>query len=293
MTMKASKSLQNRSALITGSSQGIGRTIAEEFLRQGASVALCARDAALLAQTAAALGPWAGPGQRIVARACDVSRKDQVESLVGWAVEELPGLDILVNSAGIYGPKGPLEDNDWDDWVRTIEIDLLGAALLFRGIIPHLKKRGSGKIIQLSGGGATAPLARISAYAASKAGVVRLVETLAVELGPHHIEINSIAPGALNTRMLDEVLAAGPQAVGEAFYQRALQQKETGGAPLGRGAELAVFLASRASDGITGRLISAVWDQWEELAEHRDELASSDIFTLRRILPGDRGKAWK
>ena len=285
--------LQGRCALITGGSQGIGRTIAEEFLRHGASVALCARAAALIAETAKALAPLAGPGQRIVARPCDVSRKDQVESLVAWALGEFPALDILVNSAGIYGPKGALEDNDWDEWVRTIEIDLLGAALLFRSIIPHLKKRGAGKIIQLSGGGATAPLPRISAYAASKAAVVRLVETLAVELAPHHIDVNSIAPGALNTRMLDEVLVAGPQKVGEDFYKKALQQKETGGAPLGRGAALAVFLASRASDGITGRLISAGWDQWEDLPEHRDELAKSDIYTLRRIVPGERRKGWK
>ena len=284
--------LRGRGAIITGSNQGLGRAIAEEYVRQGASVALCARDAKLLAETAAALAPLAGPGQKIVARPCDVSRKTDVESLMAWAIAEIPDLDILVNSAGIYGPKGLLEDNGWDEWVRTIEINLLGAVLLFRGIIPHLKKRGGGKIIQLSGGGATAPLPRISAYAASKAAVVRLVETVAVELAPAHIDVNAIAPGALNTRMLDEVLDAGPNVVGEDFYKKALQQRETGGAPLSRGAELAVFLASPASDGITGRLISAVWDRWEDLPLHRDDLTKSDIFTLRRITPSDRGKAW-
>jgi NAD(P)-dependent dehydrogenase (short-subunit alcohol dehydrogenase family) len=285
--------LQGRGALITGSSQGLGRAIAQEYVRQGASVALCARDAKLLAETAAELAPLAGPRQKIVTRPCDVSRKSEVEALVGWATAEIPNLDILVNSAGVYGPKGLLEDNDWDQWLHTIEINLLGTALLFRAIVPHLRKLGSGKIIQLSGGGATAPMPRISAYAASKAGVVRLVETLAVELTPAHIDVNAIAPGALNTRMLDEVLAAGPQVVGEEFYKKALQQRDNGGAPLSRGADLAVFLASRSSDGITGRLISAVWDQWDELPSHRDELAKSDIFTLRRIIPADRGKAWK
>jgi NAD(P)-dependent dehydrogenase (short-subunit alcohol dehydrogenase family) len=286
-------SLAGRSALIAGSSQGLGRAIAEEFLRQGASVALCARDAALLAATSTALEPLAGAGQRILLRPCDVSRKAEVEALVGWAVGELPELDILVNSAGVYGPKGLLEDNDWDEWVRAIEIDLLGAVLLCRSIIPHLKRRGAGKLIQLSGGGATAPLPRLSAYAVSKAAVVRLVETLAVELAPHRIDVNAIAPGALNTRMLDEVLEAGPEAVGEDFHQKALEQKARGGAPLVKGAALAVFLASRASDGITGRLISAVWDRWEELADHRSELAGSDIYTLRRIVPADRGKSWQ
>lgn len=285
--------LQGRSALITGSNQGLGRAIAEEYVRQGASVALCARDTKLLVETAAAFAPLAGPGQTITTRSCDVSRKSEVESLITWATTELPNLDILVNSAGIYGPKGLLEDNDWDEWLRTVEINLMGTALLFRGIVPHLRRRGGGKIIQLSGGGATSPMPRISAYAASKAAVVRLVETVALELAPAHIDVNAIAPGALNTRMLDEVLAAGPQAVGEDFYKKALQQKDNGGAPLSRGADLAVFLASRSSDGITGRLLSAVWDQWQELPQRREELAKSDIFTLRRIVPSDRGKAWK
>ncbi len=124
------KRLQGRSALITGSNQGLGRAIAEEYLRQGASVALCARNTTLLAETAAALGPLAGPGQKIVTRPCDISRKDQVEALVAWAIAELPNLDILVNSAGVQGSKGLLEDNDWDEWLATIQINLLGAVLL-------------------------------------------------------------------------------------------------------------------------------------------------------------------
>ncbi|HEX5000045.1 MAG TPA: SDR family oxidoreductase, partial [Terriglobia bacterium] len=149
-----------------------------------------------------------------------------------------------------------------------------------------------GKIIQLSGGGATNPLPRISAYAASKAAVVRLAETLAEELRDSHVDVNAIAPGALNTRLLDEVLEAGPAKVGARFYERSLQQKREGGAPLYRGADLAVFLASAASDGITGKLLSAVWDPWERLAEHADELRSTDIYTLRRIVPKDRGATW-
>ena len=104
--------------------------------------------------------------------------------------------------------------------------------------------------------------------------------------------MNCIAPGALNTRMLDEVLEAGPDAVGAEFYRKALDQKAKGGAGLDRGAALAVFLGSRESDGITGRLISAVWDPWSTLPERVNDLTSSDIYTLRRIVPGDRGKDW-
>jgi NAD(P)-dependent dehydrogenase (short-subunit alcohol dehydrogenase family) len=152
-----------------------------------------------------------------------------------------------------------------------------------------MKPRCYGKIVNLSGGGATAPLPRLSAYAASKAAVVRLTETLAEELRAFRIDVNAIAPGALNTRMLQEVLEAGPVAVGEAFYNKALRQHESGGVPLEEGARLCVYLASGESDGITGKLISAQWDPWDKLHRWKDHISESDVFTLRRIIPEDRG----
>jgi NAD(P)-dependent dehydrogenase (short-subunit alcohol dehydrogenase family) len=200
-------------------------------------------------------------------------------------------VQILVNNAGIYGPLGRIEDIEWSDWVRAIEINLLGSVLMVRAILPQFRANHYGKIIQLSGGGATNPLPRISAYAASKAAIVRFAETLAEEGREDHIDVNSIAPGPLNTRLLDEVLEAGPERVGESFYARAVKQKEDGGAPVERSAALAVFLASAASDGITGKLLSALWDPWEKLTSHRDEM-NSDIYTLRRIVPKDRGLPW-
>jgi NAD(P)-dependent dehydrogenase (short-subunit alcohol dehydrogenase family) len=286
------KMLEGRAALIAGASQGLGKEIAAGYLRQGASIAICARDAVTLEATRAELLPLASGAQRIVARPCDVSKPDQISALVEYALATFPELDILVNSAGLYGPKGPIEDNDWAAWTQAIEIDLYGAVLLCRALVPHMKKRGYGKIVQLSGGGATNPLPRLSAYATAKAAVVRFCETLALEVAAHRIDVNCIAPGALNTRMLDEVLAAGPDVVGEKFYKKSLEQKESGGAGLEHGAALAVFLGSRDSDGITGRLISALWDPWQDLPSRKSELADSDIYTLRRILPADRGKEW-
>jgi len=266
--------LAGRTALIAGASQGLGLAIARAFVAEGARVIVCARDVSAVSR-------------ELDAHRCDVSKPDEVTALIA----QLPALDILVNCAGIYGPKGVFEDNDWSAWVQAIEIDLFGAVLLCRAVVPQMKRRGHGKIIQLSGGGATAPLPRLSAYAAAKAAVVRFAETIAVELAPHRIDVNCIAPGALNTRMLQEVLDAGPAAVGEEFYNKALAQQQSGGASLEHGAALAVFLASAASDGITGKLISAVWDPWAELPEHAAELAG-DIYTLRRIVPADRGKSW-
>ena len=286
------KPLAGRSALIAGASQGLGREIAAAYVGGGASVMLCARDAAMLDATLTELVPLAGACQRVVARQCDVSKPDQVSALVEAALATFPALDILVNSASIYGPKGPVEDNDWATWVQAIEINLYGAVLLCRALVPHLKRRRYGKIVQLSGGGATTPLPRLSAYAAAKAAVVRFAETLAHELVPYRIDVNCIAPGVLNTSMLDEILAAGPDVVGQDFYDRSKKQKESGATPLAKGTALAVYLASPASDGITGRLLSAVWDPWPDLARHKEALAGSDIYTLRRIVPKDRGEDW-
>src|SRR4030095_1317590 len=173
-----------------------------------------------------------------------------------------------------------------------MEINLFGVLLPCRAVVPHFKQAGRGKIIVLSGGGATNPLPNISSYAASKAAVVRLMETLAEELRPHHVDVNAIAPGALATRLVDEVLAAGPDKVGAAFYEKNRQWKDKGATPLELGASLAAWLSSAESDGITGKLLSAQWDPWRTLPQHREELARSDIYCLRRIVPEDRGKKW-
>lgn len=286
------KPLGGRTALITGASQGLGLAIARACVEAGANVMMCARDADLLDRARAEVAAVASPGQAVLARPADVSRRDHVEQLTAVTLSAFPQLHILVNNAGVYGPMGLIEDVDWDAWVRAIEINLFGSILMCRALLPHFKNHRYGKIIQLSGGGATNPLPRISAYAASKAAVVRFAESLALEVKDDGIDVNSIAPGALNTRLLDEVLAGGPDRVGQAFYERSLTQKQQGGAPLDRGAGLAVFLGSAASDGITGKLLSAVWDPWETLDQHRADLQRTDVYTLRRIVPADRGFDW-
>jgi NAD(P)-dependent dehydrogenase (short-subunit alcohol dehydrogenase family) len=284
--------LEGRTALITGANQGLGLAIARAYVEAGASVFLCARDAARLDRARSEVAALASPGQMVLARPADVSREDDVARLAEAALEAFPRLHVLVNNAGVYGPIGRVEDAPWDAWVRAIEINLFGSILMCRAVLPHFRENRYGKIVQLSGGGATNPLPRISAYAVSKAAIVRYAETLAEEVRGTGIDVNSIAPGALNTRMLDEILQAGPEKVGQAFYERSVKQKETGGAPLDKGADLALFLASSASDGITAKLISAVWDDWEHWPEHLNELSSSDVYTLRRIAGRDRGFEW-
>lgn len=284
--------LSGRGAVISGASQGLGFAIAEAFVAAGADVMLCARDAEALEAARARLASLARPEQKVLAKPLDVGRLEQVTEFAAQTLELLPKLNVLVNNAGVYGPMGRIDTVSPAAWAEAVQINLLGSVYLSAALTPHFRAQRYGKIIQLSGGGATAPLPRLSAYAASKAAVVRFAETLALELREDGIDVNSIAPGALNTRLLDEVLAAGPDQVGTDFHARAIEQKRAGGAPLERAAALAVFLASEASDGITGRLISAIWDPWEDLPNHRAELGESDVYTLRRIVPRDRGFPW-
>jgi NAD(P)-dependent dehydrogenase (short-subunit alcohol dehydrogenase family) len=286
------KVLTGKVAIITGANQGLGLEIARKFILAGADVLLCARNAYLLQEVQIELNKLTASDQKICIKAGDVSNETDVKAIVNEAMAKLGGCHILVNNAGIYGPKGEVEAVDWAEWIKAIEINVYGSVLMCREVIPHFKAQGYGKIIQLSGGGATNPLPRLSAYAVSKAAIVRFTETLAEEVRDCSIDVNAIAPGALNTRMLDEILEAGPEKVGHDFFERSLKQKASGGAPLNLGAELAVFLASIASDGITGKLISAIWDNWEHWPEHLNELSSSDVYTLRRITGRDRGFSW-
>ena len=148
------------------------------------------------------------------------------------------------------------------------------------------------KIVCFSGGGATKPRPNFSAYGAAKAAVVRLVETVAEEERGKPVDINAVAPGAIYTHLTDEVIALGPGVVGESEHQAALLQKTAGGAPMARALDLVEWLLSPASDGISGRLISAQWDPWPELERHKGELAAGDVYTLRRITPEERGQSW-
>ena len=292
MTVAQEKLLKDKVAIITGASEGLGFEIAKQFTLEGASLFICSRNEKKLGLAELKLKELMDESQSITGMIVDVSEKNKCEEFVNLAINHHQKIDILVNNAGVYGPFGEVNQKNWNDWVQTLQINFFGSVYMSSLVVPIMKKREKGKIIQLSGGGATNPLPFISAYACSKAAIVRYIETLAEELRDFNIDVNSIAPGALNTRMLEMILDAGPSNVGQDFYEKSKQQKETGGVSLELGANLAVFLASEKSNRITGKLISAVWDNWQVWPEHISELNTSDLYTLRRIAGRDRGKKW-
>jgi 3-oxoacyl-[acyl-carrier protein] reductase len=272
--------LQHRVALITGAGRGIGRAITLAYAREGATLALAARTLDELehtAQAAQSLGATTG-----IVRV-DVSDPTQVDDMVRQAVERFGTIDILVNNAGIAGPVGPLQENDVAAWIRTIQVNLIGTYLCCRAVLPIMRQQNRGKIINLSGAGATTAWRHLSAYGASKVAVVRLTETLALELEGSNIQVNALGPGSIHTQMWEE-LRDGARTAGDAQLY-ALGQRVTsgGGAATEQATALAVFLASDASGTLSGRLISAVTDDFPSLPAQISHIMSSDALTLRRV----------
>jgi NAD(P)-dependent dehydrogenase (short-subunit alcohol dehydrogenase family) len=278
---------EERYCLITGASRGLGKVLAKHFWQRGWNLILLARSQQVLSEVVHSLGERSR--QSLHAIVANLAHPEEIERVVETAKSLVPRLDTLINNAGIQGSVGPVWENDWKEWLETLHVDLIAPVELCRRIVPWMIGNGSGSIISLSGGGATGPRVNFSAYATAKTGLVRFSETLAEELKPHNIRVNCIAPGAMGTAMMEEVIAKGEAATGKQEYENAVRILRQGGASMQQVAELCHFLASDASRGITGKLVSAVWDDWEHWPEHIDELRTSDVYTLRRITGRDRG----
>ena len=198
-------------------------------------------------------------------------------------VERFGRIDVLVNNAGNSGPIGPLQGNDIDDWVNTINVNLTGTFLVCRAIIPVMLAQSVGKIINLSGAGATNAWSNMSAYCSSKAAVVRLTEVLAQELDGKGITVNALGPGSVHTSMWDKMTEEAAQAGADFIHQLGLRVTSGGGASIDECAELAVWLASDESGPLTGRLISAATDDFRGLPPRIEEIMAGDAYTLRRV----------
>ena len=279
--------LENKCALITGGSAGLGYEISKAFLKAGCDIFITGRDEEKLKRALNQLS-LEYPQRKIKALSSDVSSEKDCEHIIDSFIGEFKRIDILVNNAGVYGPFGSISKDNWKDWKEAIKINLFGSVYLASLVSELMKQNNFGKIIQLSGGGATNPLPYISSYAASKAAVVRYIETLAVELEEFNIDVKAIAPGALNTSLLDDILKNGKGKIDEKFYEKQLELKKTGGVSMNYGVDLCLFLASEKSNGLTGKLISALWDNYKDWMKNIDEVTNSDLYTIRRIVGKDR-----
>lgn len=275
--------------LITGGGRGIGRAIAEACAEAGYQVAISARSRPELEETAARIQ---AKGQVCKAFPCDVSSAESVLQLVRSVESELGTLYGLVCAAGIYGEIGPFWQIPIDAWESALDVNLKGTARAVHAALPGMMKQKKGRVILFSGGG-QGPLPSFSPYATSKGAIWRLTETLGAELAPFNIFTNAIAPGAVNTTFLENLIAAGPEKVGQEAYQKALDQKKKGGQPPEKAAALCLYLLSERSTGLYGKILSAIWDDYENFATHfgdLEQMSRTDIFSVRRVVESKEAK---
>ena len=264
--------------ILTGASSGIGSAIFEALVSDGHIVFACARRSELLAKVTdghpTAYG-WL----------CDVSDEDQVTEFISKVKSVTPYVDVLINCAGSYGTIGPIDQTDSNEWFKTMQVNLFGTYLMCKHSLPLLSESDSPQIINMAGGGAFSPLPNYSAYAASKAAVVRLTECLAMELSSRGIMVNAVAPGFVVTNIHEATMEAGEKRAGKLIYNKTRVLMEEGGVPISNVISFIRYILSGELLGLTGKTIALNFDRWQTPAfKHNvEEISRSDLFSLRRF----------
>lgn len=278
--------LKNKAILITGANRGLGLAIAKCFWTQGADLVLVVRLKKYIAELKKVFEKRKNQTIKVVA--VDFSSKRAVTAFLKNKTV-FKKIDVLVNNAAIHGPIGNFAELNMDAWEQAFSVDFFVPARLTQAVLPFMQKKKKGKIINISGGGATGSRPFFTAYAAAKTALARFTEILAEEFPM--VQVNGIAPGVMKTQLLSEMLQAGPEVIGKTEFEKA-EKAAVAEDSMKNAVELALYLATDESNGISGKIISAIWDPWKTLHQHTEALKNSDVYTLRRIVPKDRGMSW-
>ena len=275
--MANQRQLEGRVAVVTGGGRGIGRAIALAYAAEGAKLTLAARTSAELRETADTI--MSRYGTEVHTVVTDVSSRLQVDNMVDSALERYGSIDVLVNNAGNLGPVGRLWENDPDEWERTIAIHVFGTYYGCRAVIRHMLDRGCGRIVNMSGVGGP----NVIAYDVAKMSIANLTENLALELADTAITVNAISPGSIHTRMWEETRDQALKIGDTAMYQQGVEVTSGKGASIERAAQLAVFLGSDSCGKLSGRLVRAAIDHFEDFPSQTDRIMSSEALLMRRV----------
>ncbi len=278
--------LKDKVAIITGGSRGIGKAIAERFAQEGCNIMLASRTKSELEKTAESIKMKFTV--KISSYRTDIGYENEVASLIQKTIAKFGKIDILVNNAAIVGPTGEISHINGQEFFNTLKNNIGGTVFCTKAVIPHMKAQKQGCIINLSGGGGLYPLPYYDAYSASKAAIVRLTENFALELEKFNIFVTAISPGAVNTKMFDEQLKIGKNAIGEKNWQALQDRLASGGDSIDKASELALFIACQNRKELNGRVISAIWDNWENISKQKEKIIDTDVFKMRRVVPKDR-----
>jgi 3-oxoacyl-[acyl-carrier protein] reductase len=272
--------LEGKIIIVTGGSDGIGLSVSKKIALEGGTVIICSRDKNKLKNAERELKKLSN---NIFIFSVDISKFADVELLHKFIKKKFGKINGIVNCAGVYGPIGKTTEVNMQDFLKTIEINLMGTIYMCNIFSDLFSSEHKRKIVNFSGGGAANPFPNYSAYAASKAAIVRFTENLSIELTDDNFDVNCVAPGFVATKLHQQTLDTNPNIVGKEFYDSTKKQIENGAVPAEKAADLVSFLLSNDSNGITGKFISAPWDSWQDKEFQELLKTDKDFATLRRI----------
>ena len=264
--------------VISGGGSGIGAALAEALSSDGHLIIICGRRKEKLQDVAEKYG-------NVKAFACDVSKEKEVIALRNFVTQQMNNVDVLINAAGLFGAIGRFDKTDSWLWKQTLDINLFGTYLMSKYFLPLILNSERKRIINFSGGGAFGTFPNYSAYAVSKAAVVRMTENFANELEGTGVHVNCVAPGFVATEIHNATLIAGESLSGTDHYQLTQKKLKDGAVPMETPVNCVNFLISHDSDGLTGKTISASFDKWstEAFKKAIPEISKSSLYTMRRM----------
>lgn len=273
---------RNKVAIISGAAGGLGSILANSLWELGYSLGLIIRPSASLENLNLILSQQK-KDQQIFLYKYDLAVQEDLHKLVKDVRNSFQKIDVLLNVAGIHGNIGPVTQCTLDEWRDTFAVNLDAPMFLSSKLAPMIISGGGGSIINFSGGGATGVRENFAAYASSKTALVRFSEILAAELAGMNVSVNCISPGILPTRLLQEIIHTGSAAGAHELEAASKALSKGDAAAFDRVIRLVSFLIGPVGSRITGKLLSAVWDNWEAFPGRDEEIVKSEIFTLRRL----------